>query len=271
MSELPRLLLLLAIAGVAMTFLGSAALWLFDEERRIRRARTRVLKAPPDSLLLARGRGRGAGFSFASGLAAVAWDNGGWCLIYRIDELIGAELLVDGQVVARASRGEPRRALDQIAADANQVTLRLIFDDARYPDFGLDLYVIGDELRRQPMTATVAIQEANQWLARAEAILRRPAAPRGRPPVFNDDPEPAPVRPLPVTVAPPPPQPAPAPPPPVAPLPPPPSPPADPAPAAEVAPMVEEPPPWDDAILPPPPRSRKRRAAADEDQDDLPF
>mgnify|MGYP006933268126 CR=1 FL=1 len=250
-----------------MTFLGSAALWLFDEERRIRRALTRVLKAPPDTVLLARGRGRGAGFSFASGLAAVAWDNGGWCLIYRIDELIGAELLVDGQVVARAARGEPRRALDQIAADANQVTLRLIFDDPRYPDFGLDLYVIGDELRGQPMTATVAIQEANQWLARAEAILRRPAAPRGRPPVVVDEPQPAPVRPLPSPPVMAPPQPPPSTPP--APLPPP---PVEPAPVAVPPPVAEEPPPWDDeAILPPPPRSRKRRVAADEDQDDLPF
>jgi len=192
MSELPRLMLLLALAGAVMTFLGSAALWLFDDERRIRRALTRVLKAAPEAVVIAPGRGRGAGFSFETGLAAVAWDRGSWCLIYRLDELMGAELLVDGQVIARATRGEPRRALDSITSQAAQVTLRLIFDDPRHPDFDLDLYLAGDEQRRLPVMPKDAIQEANRWLARAEAILRRPAAPQGPRPMAQPAVPPAP-------------------------------------------------------------------------------
>lgn len=176
MNEFVRLLLLLALAGTAVTFLGSAAIWYMDEERRIRRALRRVLKAPPEATVFARGRGRGAGFNFATGQAVVAWEAGAWCLIYRIDELMGAELIVDGVVAGRAFRGEPRRALDQVRGAVEQVTLRLIFDDPRHPDFDLDLWLPGDDVRRVAISPAKAIQEANRWLARSEAILRRPAA-----------------------------------------------------------------------------------------------
>lgn len=177
MSEWPRLLLLLALAGIAVTILGSVAIWLMDEERRIGRALKRVLKGPPEAVILAPGRGRGAGFNFSTGVMAVAWDSGAWLLPYRVDELVGAELIVDGQVLARVHRGEPRRALDQAVEHAARVTLRLIFDDPHHPDFDLDLWLAGDEIRRRASSPSDAVQEANQWLARAEAILRRPIAP----------------------------------------------------------------------------------------------
>lgn len=177
MSEWPRLLLLLALAGIAVTILGSVAIWLMDEERRIRRALKRVLKGPPEAVILAPGRGRGAGFNFSTGVMAVAWDSGGWLLPYRVDELVGAELIVDGQVLARVHRGEPRLALDQVVEHAARVTLRLVFDDPHHPDFDLDLWLAGDETRRRASSPSDAVQEANQWLARAEAILRRPIAP----------------------------------------------------------------------------------------------
>ncbi|MBB3889579.1 hypothetical protein GGQ61_000276 [Phenylobacterium haematophilum] len=178
MSEWPRLFLLLALAGVVVTLLGSAAAWLMDEERRIRRALKRVLKGSAEAVVIARGRGRGAGFNTSTGLMAVAWDAGAWLLIYRLDELMGAEVIVDGQVVARAYRGEPRRALDQTVEHAARVTLRLIFDDPHHPDFDVDLWLAGDETRRRANSPGDAMQEANRWLARAEAILRRPIAPR---------------------------------------------------------------------------------------------
>ncbi len=177
MSEWPRLLLLLALAGIAVTILGSVAIWLMDEERRIRRALKRVLKGPPEAVILAPGRGRGAGFNFSTGVMAVAWDSGGWLLPYRVDELVGAELIVDGQVLARVHRGEPRLALDQAVEHAARVTLRLVFDDPHHPDFDLDLWLAGDETRRRASSPSDAVQEANHWLARAEAILRRPIAP----------------------------------------------------------------------------------------------
>lgn len=178
MNEWPQLILLLILAGVAVTTLGSAAIWLMDEERRIRRALKRVLAGPPEAVILARGRGRGVGFNFSSGQMAVAWDSGGWLLIYRLDELMGAELIVDGQVLARAFRGEQRMPLDQMVEHAARITLRLIFDDPHHPDFDLDLWLAGDEARRKAISPADAVQEANQWIARAEAVLRRPIAPR---------------------------------------------------------------------------------------------
>lgn len=178
MSELARLLLFVAIAGSAVTFLGSLAIWYGDEDRRIRRALRNVLKSEPEGVVVARGRGRGAGFSFSTNLLAVAWDRGGWCLIYRLDELMGAELLVDGQVMGRVFRGEGRRAIDHVSPQAQTVTLRLVFDDPRHPDFTLDLWAPGDEQRRESRSPAELMQEANRWLARCEAIVRRPLPPR---------------------------------------------------------------------------------------------
>ena len=178
MNEWPQLILLLILAGVALTALGGAATWLMDEERRIRRALKRVLKGAPEAVILAQGRGRGAGFNFSTGQMAVAWDSGGWLLIYRLDELMGAELIVDGQVLARAHRGEQRLPLNQMVEHAARITLRLIFDDPHYPDLDLDLWLAGDEARRKATSPAEAVQEANQWIARAEAVLRRPIAPR---------------------------------------------------------------------------------------------
>ena len=178
MSELWRLLVLVTLSASAVTFVGSGAIWFMDEERRIRRALRHVLKGAPETVIVAKGRGRGAGFNFSTNQAAVAWDSGAWCLVYRIDELMGAELSVDGQVIGRVFRGEPRRAIDQIVQQAAQVTLKLIFDDPRHPDFALDLWLEGDQARRETRSPADAIQEANRWLLRADAIVRRPLAPK---------------------------------------------------------------------------------------------
>ena len=178
MSELWRLLVLVTLSASAVTFVGSGAIWFMDEERRIRRALRHVLKGAPETVIVAKGRGRGAGFNFSTNQAAVAWDSGAWCLVYRIDEMMGAELSVDGQVIGRVFRGEPRRAIDQIVQQAAQVTLKLIFDDPRHPDFALDLWLDGDQARRETRSPADAIQEANRWLLRADAIVRRPLAPK---------------------------------------------------------------------------------------------
>lgn len=295
MSELARLLLFVAIAGTAVTFMGSLAIWYGDEDRRIRRALRHVLKSEPEGVVVARGRGRGAGFSFSTNLLAVAWDRGAWCLVYRLDELMGAELLVDNQVMGRVFRGEGRRAIDHVAPQAETVTLRLIFDDPRHPDFALELWAPGDEQRRESRSPAELVQEANRWLARCEAIVRRPLPPR---PERQQTPAPAvtPVAPVAATqavstlVPPPsdvfdddededvmaPPEPR-----------PPPSPTlrhssfdqvARPAPARPAAePDMFDDPPWDDEPAPSPPPeptykpvSKARRDTAS-DQDELPF
>lgn len=230
MDETARLLLWLALAGTAVTFAGSAAIWFMDEDRRIRRAFRNVLKLPADAVLSA--NGRGVGFNFARSLAAVAWDQGAWCLVYRIDELVGAELIVDGEVRARAYRGEGRRALERTTPGTGQVTLRFIFDDARYPDFEVALWAPGDEAKRNAPSPAEAIQEANRWIARVEAILRRASPPR---PPAPPSPPPRPPEIAPLQAV---------------------------APASPVT--DKDPPPWDET--PPPARRQPGRSRPDEPQ-----
>ena len=121
---------------------------------------------------------------------------GSKALLYPLAALEGAELIVDDRVMARAFKGEPRRALDHIENTAGKVTLRLIFDNPRDPDFDLDLWLAEDQLRRNSGSPGQAIQEARSWIARAEAILRRPPAlqPLTPPPpvVRENEPDPEP-------------------------------------------------------------------------------
>lgn len=216
MGEVLRLFVSLGLASVALTLAGAGFIWSMDESRRLRRSLARVLGEPAHAELIAHGRGKAVGFNFLTNQMAVCWDAGGWCLVYRLEELIGAELAVDGQVLARVYRGEGRRALDIATGADTQVRLRLIFDDAAHPDFVMDLWLPQDETRKKAMSSAEAVQEANRWVARVEAVLRRPTPRRDAPltvaPTFAPAPSPAPV----VAAASPP-----------------------------FAPAAEEPPPWD--------------------------
>jgi len=180
MNEIARLALLLGSTGVAVTVLSGLAIRSKDETRRIRRGLKAILGEEPHAFLTAPGTGRGAGFNFSSNVLAVTWDSGAWGLIYRLDELAGAELIVDGVVVGRVHRGEARRAVDRLEADG-QVRLRLVFDDPAHPDFDLDLWTDARPVRKGAGAAD-ALEEANRWLARTEALLRRQTgAPLPRP------------------------------------------------------------------------------------------
>ncbi|HEY2753908.1 hypothetical protein [Phenylobacterium sp.] len=172
MDDLTRLLVLLIAAGVAVTLLAGAVRWRMDEGRRVRRGLKAVLKGDIHGFLVARGRGRGVGFDFTTNRVAVVWDQGEWGLVYGLDELIGAEVIVDFQVVGRVHRGEARRALDAFGAE-ERVALRLVFDDLGHPDFVLDLWLPQDAGRRDELAPNEAIAEANRWLARIEALVRR--------------------------------------------------------------------------------------------------
>src|SRR4051812_41761741 len=106
MNQLGPFVVLIGVAAGLLAVLGAVVAWWNGEERRIRRGLGKVLEEAPHAMVIAPGRGRGAGFNFATNTMAVTWDSGGWCLIYRIDELTGVELILDGQVAARSWRGE---------------------------------------------------------------------------------------------------------------------------------------------------------------------
>jgi hypothetical protein len=177
MDDLTRLLVLLVVAGLAVTVLAGAVRWYMDEGRRVRRGLKAVLRGDVHGFLVARGRGRGVGFDFTSNQVAVVWDQGAWGLVYTLDELMGAEVIVDRLVAGRVHRGEARKALDVFGAE-ERVALRLVFDDPANPDFVLDLWLPEDGGRRDELPPGESIAEANRWLARIEALLRRPAARR---------------------------------------------------------------------------------------------
>jgi hypothetical protein len=191
MGEILRSLLLIALAGGAATLVIAAGAFLMAEPRRLARAFRNVLESPPDAMLIAHGRGRAAAFSFASGRIAVAWSAGAWCLVYGLEELLGAELALDGQVAARAMRGEPRRALDRTGGAASEVAFRLLFDDPQHPDFELALWPPEGKRSGAPTRAAEAISEANRWLARVEAVLRRSGVAVVRPAPVPEKPRPA--------------------------------------------------------------------------------
>jgi hypothetical protein len=172
MTQLGPFLVLIVAVAIALAALGTAVGWYNEEGRRIRRGLRKVLKGDTHALIIAHGRGRGAGFNFTSNMMAVAWDSGAWCLIYRIDELLGVELIVDGQVAGRAFRGEARRPVDVLGGAEKQVTLRLVFDDPQHADFILELWNAARP-RRPLQDAADAVEEGNRWLARIESVFRR--------------------------------------------------------------------------------------------------
>jgi hypothetical protein len=227
MDEITRLLAMLGVAGVAVTALAGIARWRMNDGRRVRRGLKVVLKGQPHGFLVAFGRGCGMGFNFTTNQVAVVWDLGAWGLVYALDELMGAEVIVDGLVVGRVHRGEPRRALDAFDA-AERVALRLVFDDLTQPEFVLDLWLPEDEGRSDELPPGEAIAEANRWLARIEALLRRPVTAKRPPPAQPSAPQ------VSAPVAPEPPAAAPEPPPPL---------------FAFRAPADADPPPWDEAEI----------------------
>ncbi len=176
MRELIRLILTLGLVASAATLAGSAIAWWMEEHRRLTRLARKVLGGAPDAVIIAQGRAAAAAFRLAAGQVLVMRDGGARALLYPIDRLLGAELLVDEQIVARVAEGEPRRLLDRVPGGARHVALRLLFDDARHPDFNLDLWLPGDDSRRGAQPAPIMIQEGRAWLGRAEALMRRRTA-----------------------------------------------------------------------------------------------
>jgi len=163
MTDFLRIVLLLALAGAVVTVAATYYAWWNEEERRLTRLMRGVLGGEPDGSIIAHGTNAAAGFRLDTEQVLVMWNGGANALLYPMSALLGAELIVDGAVVARVHRGEQRRAMDVVNPGAQEVILRLVFDNPRDPDFQLELQ-------------TTAIQEARRWIARADALIRRPVA-----------------------------------------------------------------------------------------------
>jgi hypothetical protein len=178
MNDLIRIGLLVGATGVAVTAFASLLARRGNETQRLSRIILRVLEGQPDDQIFAKGRNAALAIRMEPPQVLVLAEGGAKARLYGLHLLIGAELEVDGRVVARAYRGEARRALDQVAADAQEVHLRLIFDDPRHPEFILELWTEGDENRRDATNPATEIREARRWLTRVEALLRLQPSPQ---------------------------------------------------------------------------------------------
>jgi hypothetical protein len=173
MHHIVGAILVFCVIALALTTAAGALAWWLEPARRTVRALTRVLGAPPEVLAIAAPRSQGAGMRIGEQRLAVVRGVGDPGLVYDLHELIGVELIFDGQVAARMFKGEPRKALDQISPPATRVMLRLVFDDVRDPEFELELLNPGDlDLRDRP-DPQMMVQEGRRWFARLEAVLRR--------------------------------------------------------------------------------------------------
>jgi len=157
--------------GVASTALGA---WWFEPGHRVARRLRLGLAGPPDVMTTVPIRGQGAALAIHERKLAVVRGPGDLGLVYDLHEMVGAELIFDGQVAARTFRGESRRPLDQINPDVSQVMLRLVFDDPHDPEFEFELYRPADAAQRNGQGPAAAVATARRWFARLEALLRQP-------------------------------------------------------------------------------------------------
>ncbi|HZV85748.1 MAG TPA: hypothetical protein VFF48_12250 [Brevundimonas sp.] len=170
MAEALRVILLVALAAAALTTAALVLAWWMEPVRRLKRTLIKSLGVAPEAEALSPAEGRAAGLDFDGAQIAVLWNRGGSGLVYAFDEIEGGEIIVDGHVVARVRRGEVRKALDVLVPDAEQVTLRLLFADARHPEFELALW--DSSLPVQTGSPGEALRLGRRWLSHLEALLK---------------------------------------------------------------------------------------------------
>ena len=172
MDQAVRVLVLLLAGGAVMTAVAAAAVWWLEPGRRIVRTLNRALGGKADAMLIAPPRGQGLALGVDDGKIAFTRGFGDAGLVFDQGELVGAELILDGEVRARVFRGEGRMPLDRVDRNVGRVTLRLVFDDVRDPEFELELWSAEDP-PRPGLDGPAAVQAARKWFTRAEAVLRR--------------------------------------------------------------------------------------------------
>jgi len=169
-GEALRVVLLVALAAAALTTGALLLAWWMEPQRRMRRALLKSLGVAPEAEAVSPGEGRAAGLDFDGAQVAVLWNRGAAGLVYAFDEIEGGEIIVDGHVLARVRRGEARKALDVMAPEAEQVVLRLMFADARHPEFELALWDAAHP--GQTGSPAEALRLGRRWLSHLEALLK---------------------------------------------------------------------------------------------------
>ena len=120
MNDALRLILLLVIAALALTAVGALIARSLDQGRRLTRYLRMALGAEPEGVMMDRGGGRAMAFNIDAGKIAVLWDQGKKGLVYKLDQLNGAEMMVDNIVLARCFRDRQPMPLDEIPMAAHR-------------------------------------------------------------------------------------------------------------------------------------------------------
>ena len=170
MADALRVVLLVALAAALLTTVALALSWWMEPPRRLHRALQKAMGATPEVETVSPGEGKACALNFDEEHVVVLWANGAHGLAYGFDEVDGGEIIVDGHVVARVRRGEVRKSLDVLAPDAEQVVLRLMFADARNPEFELALW--DATLAGQVGSPGEALRLGRRWLSHLEALLK---------------------------------------------------------------------------------------------------
>jgi hypothetical protein len=160
-----------AAAGLLLAGVGSVASAYNEKGRQILRGLRNVLQGELEAYLIDYGHGRGIGFNFAAMTMAVAWRAGEWCLVYRLEELLGVELIVDDWATGWAFAKDHLKTADPLAGAKERIGLRLVFADPQYADFELELWsaeLAGDSTAPD---AAEAIELGDRWLAELHRLL----------------------------------------------------------------------------------------------------
>lgn len=171
MMHFGALIALLGAAGAVLTSVRLAGNAYNETGRQILRGLRKVLGGETDAFIIDYGRGCGVGFNFTSMMMALAWDAGEWCRIYRVDELLGVELVVDGQVVGWAFAKGQLWSADEQAPAEQQVMLRHMLDDPHHPHFMLELWSAAQEGDETIPDAATALEKGNRWLEGMAALM----------------------------------------------------------------------------------------------------
>ncbi len=197
MNDVLRLVLLLVIAALALTAVGALiARWL-DPARRLTRYLRTALEAAPEGVMMDRGGGKAMAFNIDAGKIAVLWDKGRKGYVYKLEQLVGAEMMVDNLVLARCFRDRPIVPLDEIPMSAHRGVMRVVFHNPRDPEYELEIWPAMNGRGHEYASPADAVQAGRKWLTRLEALLRKPAPrtltrPAPPSPILPDEDEPPP-------------------------------------------------------------------------------
>lgn len=189
MVETLRLMFLLLIGGMVLLLSATVFLRLNDPINRLKHKMSAIFDGRAHTYLIDMSGLCAVGIDAQKEDVALLWDIGQNGLVFSFEEIDGAEIIIDGKVMARALKGEQRRVLEDHHNDAHDVVLRFLFNDVEKPDFEIVLLSAQTSMVRISLSPAEAVKISRRWLSHIDAIIRKfpidldPYKPQFTPPV----------------------------------------------------------------------------------------